>query len=79
VLTLEATPQVIEGEAWIGIGPRDQERWSFRLTLPDRIDRRADIEWSRLLPPADVTRWLSVDRDGRHLGSDPGAAEPDED
>jgi hypothetical protein len=78
LVALDSSPQVIEGEAWIGLGPRNQERWSFRLTLPERVDRRSEIEWTGLLPADDVTRWLSVDREAGHLEINPGVAVPDE-
>lgn len=78
VFQLESPEPVIEGEAWIGLGPKGQEQWSFRLVLPQAVEDRAAIAWDRVLPAADVTGWLSLDRERREMKLEPGLAVPDE-
>lgn len=69
----DASPRRIMGRVWVGL-PRDQEAWSFELLLPDTVASRDDIRWSELLPAEDVTRWLTVDHEGKHLVVAPGEA-----
>jgi hypothetical protein len=69
----EATPQ-ITGHAWIGTGPRGQERWKFTLLLQQTVRTREEISWSALLPPEDVTGWLGVDPDHRRIRITPSRA-----
>ncbi len=64
---LGASPNRICGQAWVGFGPRDQEAWTFELLLPASADSRGAIRWSGLLPAEDVTNWLSVDHEAKHL------------
>jgi hypothetical protein len=78
VFRLDSSPQEIEGEAWIGMGPKHQERWSFRLVLPTPVHNRAEIDWSSLLPPEDSTRWVAVKAGAKCLELDPGTAVPEE-
>ncbi len=75
---LNSTPQIIEGKAWVGIGPKHQEEWSFGMVLPTRVEHRSQIDWDALLPPDDVTGWMSVDRERRRLELEPGLAIRDE-
>jgi len=77
VFDLGASAPVIEGESWIGLGPRDQERWSFRLFLPQAVEARSEIEWAQLLPPDDVTGWLTIDREAKTMELTPALAIPD--
>jgi hypothetical protein len=62
----EPTPR-ITGHAWIGNGPRKQDRWKFTLFLDQAVCNRDEISWSALLPPDDVTGWLGVDLDHRQI------------
>jgi hypothetical protein len=39
----------------------------FRMALPDNITSKDDIVWSQLMPPEDMTAWLSVDYSKRKL------------
>ena len=73
---LSACPKRVFGRAWIGVG-RHQEPWTFELLLPDTIARPEEIHWSELLPAEDVTQWLTVDCEGRHLVVAPGDAVQD--
>lgn len=50
----------IQGECWIGLGPRNQETWQFRLVLKDHLSKRSEIYWPYFLPPDGVTGWLRV-------------------
>lgn len=60
-------PRIL-GRVWMGIGPRDQQKWTFILRLPHSITTRADIDWPALLPPLDATRWLTLDPVAGRLG-----------
>ena|GEM_PF-855521 len=66
-------PRIL-GHAWMGIGPRYQERWEFTLLLDRPVRSAGEIEWSALLPPDDVTRWLTVDPGHKSLVIEPSAA-----
>lgn len=60
----------ITGRAWIGNGPRESE-WEFTLLLPVLFRSREEIDWASLLPPEEVTRWLSVNQAGRKIEIEP--------
>jgi hypothetical protein len=73
--SLDVSSPTIRGRVWIV--DRGQELWQFTLCLwAGPVDRSA-IEWSALLPPDDVTGWLSVDRTTKRLEIEPAAARPD--
>jgi hypothetical protein len=65
----------IEGRAWLGT--RGQEAWKFTLLLTDPVASREGIPWASLLPSPDMTRWLTVDTDGKRLVIEPAVAVPD--
>ena len=67
----------IRGRAWVGLGPRSMERWTFELLLPHSVSTLQEVAWSDLLPPNDVTAWLSVDPDRKHLVIAPDEAVPE--
>lgn len=67
----------IEGMAWIGLGPSNQEEWRFRLRLPRTYETVNEIDWAALLPPPEVTDWLAVDLEGKRLEMRPATALPD--
>lgn len=69
-------PRVI-GHVWMGIGPRFQERWGYTLLLDRPVRSAEEIDWSVLLPPEDVTRWLTVDPGRKVVVIEPSAAVPD--
>jgi len=71
------SPRVL-GHAWMGIGSRYQERWAFTLLLDRPVRSAEEVDWSALLPPEDVTRWLTVDPGRKQLVIEPSAAVPDE-
>ncbi|HBI41439.1 MAG TPA: hypothetical protein DDY78_01100 [Planctomycetales bacterium] len=66
----------ISGRAWICNGRRQAE-WEFTLLLPRPVNSRDEIEWSSLLPPENMTRWLSLDQAGKRIDIEPAAAVPD--
>jgi hypothetical protein len=68
-------PRII-GTAWI-CGGTDQREWEFILRLPSRINSREEIDWSSLLPPENVTRWISIDEERGRIQIEPAAAIPD--
>jgi hypothetical protein len=72
----DPSPQIF-GRVWMGVGPREQQEWEFTLLLGRPVESRDAIEWSTLLPPPNVTRWLSVDPIGKRLVVEPTAAIPD--
>ena len=55
----------ITGRAWICKG-RKQEAWAFTLFLPSPVASCNAIDWSTLLPPENVTKWLEP-HTGRHI------------
>jgi hypothetical protein len=71
---LAAPSPRIFGRVWMGIGPREQQEWEFILVLRDQVACRQAIEWSTLLPPPDVTRWLTLDPMGKRLVVEPAVA-----
>lgn len=76
VWALDAKPTGVRGRVWMGAGPRRQEEWTFSLVLGEGVRSRDGVPWSRLLPPDELTRWLHVDLDAKHLELDPAAAVP---
>lgn len=47
------------------------------LIAGNRVRSWDDADWDALLPPDDVTGWLSLDVDEKTLRIDPAAAYPD--
>lgn len=72
----EADPR-ITGLAWI-VRDQDQQEWEFTLFLPHTCASRKAVEWEKLLPPANVTKWIALDIEARRIQFDPLAALPDE-
>ena len=66
----------ITGRAWICNGPKQHE-WEFVLLLPHSATSKEKIDWASLLPPEDVTQWLSVDQSRKRIEIDPSVAIPD--
>lgn len=67
----------IGGTVWMGWGGSTQELWDFSLLLPRKVKSEAEIDWVSLLPPKDVTGWLSLDKARRFMRIDPSASYPD--
>jgi hypothetical protein len=72
---LRAEEPCIRGTAFCGSS--GQERWRFTLLVGSGARSPAEIDWASLLPPEDVTGWLSPRQGERVLILDPHAAYPD--
>ena len=70
----EAGPAYMYGTIYIG--KTGQTAMEFRMVLPDNIASKDDIVWSKLMPPEDVTAWLSVDPKRKLVMIDLSKAEP---
>jgi hypothetical protein len=70
----EAGPAYMSGTIWIG--KDGQTAMQFTMALPDNIASKDDIVWSELMPPEDVTAWLSVDPKRKQVAIDLSRAEP---
>lgn len=68
----------ITGRAWLCNGSL-QEEWLFTLFLHRAFGSPHEIEWQKLLPPEDVTRWLALDLTRKRIEIDPAAAVADGD
>lgn len=66
----------IRGHVWIGVGPREHEKWQFTVHVNQKVTEREGIDWPGLLPPNDVTSWMKVDTVGKRMAIEPGAALP---
>ncbi|HEX8914832.1 MAG TPA: hypothetical protein VF796_20940 [Humisphaera sp.] len=64
----------VTGRAWVGTGSRHQESWDFTLVVGDAHEPE---DWTVLLPPDDVTGWLSLDVAAKKMKIDPRAAYAD--
>lgn len=73
---IETAPAQITGNVWIGVGPREHEKWKFTLTLTKPAPDRAAVEWSDLMPAYGTTGWVKVDTDHKLLAIELGAAVP---
>jgi hypothetical protein len=60
----------------IYLGKTGQTPMEFKMNLPDNIASKDDIVWSKLLPPEDMTAWLSVDPKRKLAMIDLSKAEP---
>jgi hypothetical protein len=72
---LDADEPRIRGTA--RCGQSGQELWGFTLLIGPGATSPRNIDWSSLLPPEDVTGWLSPHLRERRLVIDPGSAYPD--
>ena len=66
----------VTGHAWICNGQK-QGQWEFTLILDHPVSSRSEIDWSSLLPPPNVTKWMVVDVAGKRIEIEPSAAVPD--
>jgi len=65
------------GNAWMCDGQGKFEEWRCELLLPQHYKSLEDIDWDKLLPPDNVTRWLAIDPRRRFIQLEPMAAVPD--
>ncbi len=68
-------PRII-GFAWICHGDQ-QERWRMELLLPPSMSVYELIDWEKILPAENMTRWLACDRQKKYLQIEPSVAVPD--
>ncbi len=66
----------IKGRAWICQG-HQQDEWDVTLFLNRPVESPSQIDWSSLLPPENVTRWLAVDLPSKRIEMQPSGAVPD--
>jgi hypothetical protein len=70
----EAGPAHIYGTIWIG--KDGQTAMQFTMALPGNVTSKDGIVWSTLMPPEDMTAWLSVDLKRKLVTIDLSKAEP---
>lgn len=73
---LDGEPPHISGRVWM-VEVQKQHKWKFVLLLPHPYKTYEEIDWVALLPPENVTRWLTVDPDCQRIEIEPAAAVPD--
>ena len=74
IVRREAGPACMSGSIWIG--KDGQTEMQFTMALPDNIASKDHIVWSTLMPPEDMTAWLSVDLKRKLVTIDLSKAEP---
>src|SRR5262245_19220074 len=74
IMRPEAGPTHMHGTIWIG--KDGQTAMQFTMALPDNITSKDRIVWSTLMPPEDMTAWLSVDLKRKLVTMDLSKAEP---
>jgi hypothetical protein len=74
IMRPEAGPAHMYGTIWIG--KDGQTAMQFTMALPDNITSKDGIVWSTLMPPEDMTAWLSVDFKQNLVTIDLSKAEP---
>ncbi|MCA9758336.1 MAG: hypothetical protein KDA27_21250 [Candidatus Eisenbacteria bacterium] len=72
----EYEPEQIRGHVWVGVGPREHEKWRFVILLDKKSLSREAIDWAGLLPPDGGTPWLAVDGRQKLFRIEPGLAAP---
>jgi hypothetical protein len=70
----EAGPAYMSGTTWIG--KDGQTAMHFTMALDDSVVGEDGIVWSKLMPPENVTAWLSVDPKRKLVTIDLSKAEP---
>jgi len=51
--------------------------YEFTLLLPHPVGSREEIHWSALLPPENLTRWMTLDETRQRIVIEPAVAVPD--
>ena len=67
----------VTGKFWIGFGGSHHELWDFHLLLGPIVKDRQQIDWAALLPPDEVTGWLSMYFESKLLVVRPYAIYPE--
>lgn len=70
---LDDHPPQIRGRVWI-CDREHQWEWDFTLLLERSVPNRESTLWQAQLPADDVTRWLRLDFDLRHVRIAPRSA-----
>lgn len=70
---LENPSPRITGRCWIN-NRTQQDEWKFTLLLPKLFGSREEIDWESLLPPLNVTRWITFDEQRRYIELEPAVA-----
>lgn len=65
----------ISGKVWV-CDDRRQEEWKFKLILHHPVPSLSEIDWPSLLPPEDVTQWLTVYFCKKFIEIEPSIAVP---
>ena len=74
IVRREAEPAYMSGTIWIG---RDgQTEMQLTMALPEDIAGKDAIVWSELMPPEDMTAWLSIDLKRKLVAIDLSRAAP---
>ncbi len=68
----------INGRVWLAWSGERQECWDFVVLLGAATLVREQVHWEKMLPPEDVTGWLSLDFQTRFLTVRPSAAASDQ-
>lgn len=70
---LAARPPFISGRTLICKGSK-QESWTFILLLPEPFSSIETIRWDSILPPQEMSRWVTLDLRHRTVQIDPSSA-----
>jgi hypothetical protein len=73
---LEGPRPRITGLVWICNGTRQAE-WTFALLIPRTCGSSQEIDWASLVPPDNMTKWLSVEEGSQRIEIEPAAALPE--
>ena len=74
-LIRDQTPKIL-GRVWI-VKVQSQSEWKFQLFLPQKFSSVEVIQWDKLFPPINMTKWLALDFDKHLIQIEPSAAVPD--
>jgi hypothetical protein len=74
IVCREGGPAYMAGTVWIG--KDGQTTMHFAMALPDNVGSTDGIRWSTLMPPENMTAWLSVDLKRKLVVIDLSKAEP---
>ncbi len=71
---LEGEAPRITGRAWICNGDQQAE-WEFTLLLPHSHSSQHAIAWESLVPPDDLTGWMTFNEEAKEIEIDPREAQ----
>lgn len=73
IYRLDAEQPFISGRTLICKGSK-QESWEFILLLPESFSSIETIRWDSILPPQEMSRWVTLDLRNRTVRIDPSSA-----